>query len=306
MDKKKKVALTVAAAGAAAWAGSRLIARPQTRNLLPALDYDRPIVLAHRGGAGLAPENTMTAFRTSAELGVHGFEVDVYLTKDEEIIIFHDGDLSRTTDLRGKPGDYTLAELRKADFGHQFSISDGTYPFRGRCGGAVTLKELLDEFPHMLVNIDMKDAPDTYEGGIVPSKLWKVIDESGAHSRVVVTSFFDSQIDRFNLYARNQVALGAGEQEVRRAYLAFASGFGHLYQPGADVVQIPVSSGVFPLDLGPFIRFLGRRNIPVHYWTINDRTEMTRLIRAGAKGIITDRPDIAIEAVSAEFPDGEI
>ncbi|MET3575849.1 glycerophosphodiester phosphodiesterase [Bhargavaea ullalensis] len=306
MEKKKRIALTVAAAGAAAWAGSRMLSKPQIRSPLPALDYDRPIILAHRGGAGLAPENTMTAFRKSAELGVHGFEVDVYLTKDEEIIIFHDDSLGRTTDLEGKPGDYPLADLRKADFGYRFCTEDGLYPFRGQCGGAVTLKELLDEFPHMLINIDMKDAPDTYEGGIVPSKLWKVIDEAEAHNRVVVTSFFDSQIDRFNLYARNQVALGAGEHEVRRAYLSFASGFGHLYQPDADVIQIPVSSGVFPLDLGPFIRFLGKRNVPVHYWTINDPDEMIRLIRSGASGIITDRPDLAMEAVSLEFPGDEI
>ena len=145
----------------------------------------------------------------------------------------------------------------------------------------------------MLVNIDMKDAPDTYEGGLLPSKLWRVIEEADARHRVVVTSFHDSQIDRFNLYARNQIALGAGEQEVRRAYLAFASGFGHLYQPKADVFQIPVRSGMFPLDLPPFIRFLGRLNIPVHYWTINDRPTMERLIAAGAQGIITDRPDLA-------------
>lgn len=302
MEKKKKVALTVAAAGAAAWAGSRMLSKPQGRDPLPALDYDRPIVLAHRGGAGLAPESTKTAFRHAAELGVHGFEIDIHLTKDEEIIVFHDDSLDRTTDLRGRPGDYTLTELKQADFAYHFSPGDGTFPYRGKSGGAVTLKELLEEFPHMLINIDMKDAPDTYEGGIIPSKLWRVIEETDAHNRVIVTSFFDSQIDRFNLYARNQVALGAGEQEVRRAYLAFASGFGHLYQPEADVFQIPVRSGVFPLDLAPFIRFLAKRNIPVHYWTINEREQMDRLLLAGAMGIISDHPDIALEAAALDAP----
>lgn len=293
MTKKRKVALTVAAAGAAAWAGSKILSKPEGRTSVPALDYDVPIILAHRGGAGLAPENTMAAFEHAAGLGVHGFEIDVRLSKDEEVIVFHDETLERTTDLTGRPGDYTLAELAEADFGFRHAGQDGSYPFSGKAGGAVSLRRLLEEFPHMLVNIDMKDAPDTYEGGLLPSKLWRVIEEADARHRVVVTSFHDSQIDRFNLYARNQIALGAGEQEVRRAYLAFASGFGHLYQPRADVFQIPVRSGMFPLDLPPFIRFLGRLNIPVHYWTINDRPTMERLIAAGAQGIITDRPDLA-------------
>lgn len=293
MTKKRKVAMTVAAAGAAAWAGSKFLSKPEGRSPVPALDYDVPIILAHRGGAGLAPENTMAAFEHAAELGVHGFEIDVRLTKDEEVIVFHDETLGRTSDLDGHPGDYELSELEEADFGYHHAGEDGTYPFRGKAGGAVPLRKLLEAFPHMLVNIDMKDAPDTYEGGLLPSKLWRVIEEADARHRVVVTSFHDSQIDRFNLYARNQIALGAGEQEVRRAYLAFASGFGHLYQPKADVFQIPVRSGMFPLDLPPFIRFLGRLNIPVHYWTINDRPTMERLIAAGAQGIITDRPDLA-------------
>ncbi|RSK36923.1 glycerophosphodiester phosphodiesterase [Bhargavaea beijingensis] len=304
MTKKRKVALTVAAAGAAAWAGSKIFSKPEGRTSVPALDYDVPIILAHRGGAGLAPENTMPAFERAAGLGAHGFEIDVHLTKDEEVIVFHDETLERTTNLDGRPGDYTLAELEDADFGFRHAGEDGSYPFRGKAGGAVSLRRLLEDFPHLLINIDMKDAPDTYEGGLLPSKLWRVIEETDARHRVVVTSFHDSQIDRFNLYARNQIALGAGEQEVRRAYLAFASGFGHLYQPRADVFQIPVRSGIFPLDLPPFVRFLGRLNIPVHYWTINDRPTMERLIAAGAKGIVTDRPDLA--AGLAGGPENEV
>lgn len=307
MTKKRKVALTVAAAGAAAWAGSKFLAKPESRSSVPALAYNVPIVLAHRGGTGLAPENSLAAFERSAEFGVHGFEIDVCLTKDEEVIVFHDETLERTTNLEGRPGEYTLAELENADFGHRYMAEDGSFPFKGKAGGAVSLRKLLESFPHMLVNIDMKDAPNTYEGGLLPSKLWRIIEETESRDRVVVTSFYDSQVDRFNLYARNQIALGAGEQEVRRAYLAFASGFGHLYQPKADVFQIPLRSGIFPLDLPPFIRFLERLNIPVHYWTINDRVTMERLLAAGAKGIITDRPDLAVGlAGGPEHPETEL
>ena len=73
--------------------------------------------ISHRGESMDAPENTMAAFRLSQERGVFGFECDIYTTSDNEIICLHDVTLDRTTDGSGKPGDFTLAELRKLDAG---------------------------------------------------------------------------------------------------------------------------------------------------------------------------------------------
>ena len=298
MGKKTKVAIAIAAAGAAAWAGSKAISKPQRREDKEALEYEHPIILAHRGGSLIAPENSMSAFKKAAELGVHGFEIDIRLTKDEEIIVFHDEYIDRTTDGSGRVADMSLSELQAFDLGYHFVNEQQEFEYRGKGDAIITLRELFEEFPQMLINIDMKDSPDTYEGSLIPSKLWRLIDEMGAQNRVVVTSFHDEQIDRFNLYAQNSVALGAGENEVRKAYSAYTSQFGHLYHPRADVVQIPVRSGVFPLDGEGFIGFLSNLNVPVHYWTINDTPTMERLIRSGAKGIVTDRPDIAIQLLS--------
>ncbi|MGE6487873.1 glycerophosphodiester phosphodiesterase [Paenisporosarcina sp. NPDC076898] len=294
MGKKTKVAIAIAAAGAAAWAGSKAISKPQKREDKEALQYEHPIILAHRGGSLIAPENSMAAFKKAAELGVHGFEIDIRLTKDEEIVVFHDEYVDRTTDGAGRIADMTLSELQAFDLGYQFINAQQEYEFRGQGETIITLRELFEEFPQMLINIDMKDSPETYEGSLIPSKLWRLIEELGAQNRVVVTSFYDEQIDRFNLYAQNTVALGAGENEVRKAYSAYTSQFGHLYHPRADVVQIPVKSGIFPLDGEGFINFLTKLNVPVHYWTINDPQIMERLLKSGAKGIVTDRPDLAI------------
>ncbi len=298
MGKKTKVAIAIAAAGAAAWAGSKAISKPQKREDKQALQYDSPIILAHRGGSLIAPENTMVAFKNAAELGVHGFEIDIRLTKDEEIIVFHDEYVDRTTDGSGLVANMTLDELKLLDFGYQFLNNEQEYAYRGQGESVLTLRELFEQFPQMLINIDMKDSPETYEGSLIPSKLWRLIEEMGAQHRVVVTSFFDEQIDRFNLYAQNSVALGAGENEVRKAYSAYTSQFGHLYHPRTDVMQIPVKSGVFPLDGAGFIHFLSKLNVPVHYWTVNDKETMERLLAAGAQGIITDRPDIAVQLMA--------
>ena len=298
MGKKTKVAIAIAAASAAAWAGSKALSKPQKRSDKDALQYDQPIVLAHRGGSHLAPEHTMAAFRKAAELGVHGFEIDIRLTKDEEIVVFHDEYVDRTCDGSGRVADLTLEELQLLNFGYNFVDLDGYLPYREDKQSIITLRSLLEEFPQMLVNIDMKDAPDTYEGGLMPSKLWRLIEELGVENRVVVTSFFDEQIDRFNLYAQNKVALGAGQGEVKKAYTSFTSQFSHLYHPKVDVFQIPSKFGVFALDNARFIRFLENLNIPVHYWTINDVSTMEQLLAVGAKGIVTDRPDLAVELLN--------
>lgn len=297
MGKKTKIGFAAVAVGAAAWAGSKALANPQARPQKEILSYDTPVVLAHRGGSAIAPENTLAAFKKSSELGVQGFEIDIRLTKDEEIIVFHDEYLDRTTDGAGRVADFTLAELQKFDLGYHFMDKNGQHSYRGKGEKIITLKELLEQFPELHINIDIKDSPETYEGSLMPSKLWRLIDSLGAHSQVVVTSFYDEQIDRFNLYAQNRVAIGAGENEIRKAYTAFNSQFGHLYKPRADVFQIPVRSSMFRLDLPRFIAFLGNLNIPVHYWTIDVAEEIEALLTAGAKGIITDRPDIAVEAI---------
>lgn len=294
MGKKTKIALAIAAASAAAWAGSKAISKPQQREGKTALHFDRPIILAHRGGSHLAPEHTMPAFEKSAQLGVDGFEIDIRLTKDEEIIVFHDATIDRTTDGFGLVADMTLEEINAFNHGYQFEDVDGNRPFRDKKVDVVTLRALLETYSTMLVNIDIKDAPDTYEGSLMPSKLWRLIEELSVEDRVVVTSFYSEQVDRFNLYAQNRVALGAGESDVRKAFTAFSSQFGHLYHPKVDVFQIPTKSGVVALDSPKFIQFLNNLNIPVHYWTINDLVTMNKLIQNGAKGIITDRPDIAI------------
>lgn len=295
MGKKTKIAIAIAAASAAAWAGSKAISKPQQREGKQALQFDHPIILAHRGGAHLEPEHTMLAFEKSAQLGVDGFEIDIRLTKDEEIIVFHDATVDRTTNGCGLVAAMTLAEINALNHGYQFKNLAGEFPYRQQKIDVVTLRQLLESYPNMLINIDMKDAPDTYEGSLMPSKLWRLLEELGAINRVVVTSFYGEQIDRFNLYAQNQVALGAGESDVRKAFAAFSSQFGHLYHPKVDVFQIPPKSGVVSLDSPKFIQFLSKLNIPVHYWTINDLVTMKKLIRNGAQGIVTDRPDIAIE-----------
>lgn len=293
MGKKTKIALAVAAASAAAWAGTKAMAKPQPRDGKAVLQHNRPVVFAHRGGAHLAPENTLQAFEKAVSYGVDGLDLDVRLTKDEEILVFHDASVDRTTDGVGLIADLTVDQIKALNHGYNFEDLDGNHTYREEQVDAITLREVFEKFPDLLLSIDIKDAPDTYEGSLIPSKLWRLIEEFDALDRVIVTSFYNEQIERFNLYAQDKVALGSSEGEVRKAVTAYTSQFGHLYNPAADVFQVPAKSGLIPLDSPKFIQFLQGLNVPVHFSDVNDLVTINRLIRLGAKGIVTDRPDIA-------------
>ena len=295
MGRKTNVALTVGMAGVTAWAATKVVAKPVPREAKKALNFDNPVILAHRGGLFEAPENTLAAFTKSAELGVHGFAIDVRLTKDEEILVFHDEYLDRTTDFTGKVSDFNLVELKKADAGYQFTNENGENSYRAMGEKLLTLQELLERFPHMFVSINIKESPETYEGSLIPSKLWRLIELLGVEDRVAITSPYGEQTDRFNLYAQNRIATGASNDQVKKAFAAFASQFGHLYSPCADLFRIPIKLGIFPLDGEGFISFLSKLNVLVYYENVDDHDAIIRLINAGAAGFITNNPSLAIQ-----------
>ena len=110
--------------------------------LLPFLDHPAPIPFAHRGGAGVFPENTLPAFKNAIDIGYKNLETDVHLTKDREVIAFHDESLERVANISEKISDLTLKELSQIKIDNYATIP--------------TLLELLELFPQAKINIDPK------------------------------------------------------------------------------------------------------------------------------------------------------
>ena len=293
MGKKTKIALAIAAASAAVWAGTKAVAKPQKREGKELLQFERPVVLGLHGGGILAPEHSMIGFELAANHGLDGFKVDVRLTKDEEIVLFHDESLERTANFIGNIKDLTLEELKAFNIGENFVNEAGERLYADEHVQIVTLRELLTEYPNKLIYIDMKDHPDTYEGSLMPSKLWRLMEELDQYDNVIVTSSYNEQLDRFNLYAQNRVVLGASDAELTKAYTTFTSQFGHLYNPKADVFTAPSKSSVMNFEAPKFVQFLTDLNCAIFYTEANDLVTMNRYISGGAKGILTNRPDIA-------------
>lgn len=292
MKSLRKLIILLASLYAGVYFVTKWTSRQVIEPVKPYFKRSGPYIFAHRGGAAIAPEHTNAAFKQAHAHGVDGFEIDVRLTKDEEIVVMHDLYIDRTSNNAGKVSDYTLEELRAFDFGYHFEDAAGAFPYRDDSEARImTLQELIEKYPDMLINIDIKDEPDTLAGILIPKILKELIDNTESHDRVLVTSFHDVQIERFRLYSGQEIATGAGVDEVKRGYFLHLSGFGHMYQPRTDTFQIPTNYGPLRLDNASFIQYLRRLNVVPGYWTINRLDEIESLIDKGAHTIVTDHPE---------------
>ncbi len=280
MGRKTKVALTVGAASVAAWAASKVASKQEKRADKKALRFSEIAVLTDTQLSQQAEVHQLSTLLEAADLGVHGFAVDIQLTKDEEILLVPSQELLLSDEI----ADYTLQEIQSE---HNNSSTINTSQ---DAGVIVSLRKLLEKFPQLLLVVSMSDSPTTYEGSLIPSKLWRLLKEMDATERVVVTSPYDEQIDRFNLYAQNSVALGAGSEEIKKAYVVYTSKFGHLYRPNADLFCLPEKLGVFPLASEGFVNFLQDLNIKVFY-ELNETSDFKKLSKMRVDGFITSQPE---------------
>ncbi|MBW6455803.1 MAG: glycerophosphodiester phosphodiesterase [Trueperaceae bacterium] len=252
---------------------------------------DRVHVHAHQGGDHLWPGNTMLAFENAVALGVDVLELDTQVTADGVVVVIHDDTVDRTTNGSGAVAVMTLEELRELDAAYRWRPPGGpaeVFPHRGEGHAVPTLAEVLEAFPTVGVNLDMK-AQDPR----VPEATCEVIRAAGRVDSVMVASFHDANLSAFRR-ACPEVATSAGPGEVRDFYAFNLLFLGRWTVPAADAFQVPVRQGFIEIVTPRMVRGLRERNVRLDVWTINDEAEMRRLLDLGVSGIITDRPDLAL------------
>lgn len=260
-----------------------LLAKPAPDH--PFFDCERPLAIAHRGGAGLWPENTLYAFERAYEMGVDVLEMDVRLSKDGVPVVIHDRTVERTTDGEGRVADFTLAELRALDAGYGWTGDGGrTFPFRGRGIRAPALAEALAAFPDARMNIEIKG-----EGEALADALCGLIRAHGREDRTLVVSGRHGTIEAFRR-ACPEVATAASFREGMTFYALDRLRLGWLYSP-PNAFQGPEYMGKLRLITPRLIRTAHARNAEVHVWTANEAEDMRRLLDMGVDGIMTDYPD---------------
>jgi glycerophosphoryl diester phosphodiesterase len=260
----------------------------------------RPLVYAHRGGAALRPENTIVSFDYGLSLGADGLEFDVHLSRDGVVVVHHDATLERTTNATGPVSSLTADELAKVDAGHWFTPSDGRgkaaaeveYPFRGQGHAIPRLRQVLLRYPGVPLIIELK-AND-------PELAERVIEEvraARATDRVAFGSF-GWRVLRAARRLEPQIPTGASREEVRlalyRSWVRWPLG-----NESYREFQVPERSGPTRIVSRNFITHAHRAGMKVKVWTVNDPADMRRLLEWGVDGLISDRPDLAVAAVSA-------
>ncbi|MCB9779566.1 MAG: glycerophosphodiester phosphodiesterase [Alphaproteobacteria bacterium] len=252
-------------------------------------------VIGHRGARALAPENTMAGFALAADSWGLPFELDVHLSSDGVPVVVHDETLDRTTDGVGFVDETPVATLRGLDAGSHFSAAFAGEPLP-------LLRDVLRRFgPAVVIDVELKNPRDP---ATVPTLAGAVVDEleaAGVVDRVLVTSFNPHLLAavraRNPAIARGQLTgtfRGADLNPLEKLSLR------HLWLNGKAVPDV-LAVEADRLSRG-YVRRMKRRGYRILAWTVNDPDEMRRLVEYGVDGLITDRPDIALQVVGQESP----
>ena len=236
----------------------------------------RTQVTAHRGSSRVAPENTLYAFEEALASGADYIELDVQLTADEQLVVFHDEKLDRTTDGTGKLSDYTYDELMKLSAGSWFrkngEFDDAKIPLLSE------VLELADD--GILLNIEIKDHGDTIR---TAEKTVEVIKEYDFEDSCYVTSFSYAAVKKVK-------QLDPDIKTGLIANVATTTAFTQLkYIDALSMNHLLVNSTV--------VNDVHQNGKRIFVWTVDNKSEMKNMMALGVDNIITNRPDLAAEIV---------
>ena len=189
-------------------------------------------IWAHRGCSQMYPENTLLAFEKAAAIeGLIGIELDIQLTKDGHMVVFHDEKIDRTTDGTGELRSYTLAELKK----YRIDAGNGTYE------RIPTIEEVLDLLEDKMrsglkLNIELKNSILPYEG--MEQKIVDVIHKRGLQENVIYSSFSALSLEKIRSID-SETEIGILDTKISDCLFKLKGGCGanalHPYWKGMDL-----------------------------------------------------------------------
>ena len=251
------------------------------------LDGPRPRLFAHRGGARIAPENTIEAFAAGLAAGADRLEMDVHATSDGHVVVLHDPTVDRTTDGTGPVREMTLAELHRLDAGARFAGDGGDFPFRGRGVRVPTLAAVLEAFPGVPLNIEIKQDEPQMEHAVLG-----VLDRFDARAQVLLAAEESTIMARIRAVAPD-VLTSFSAADVLEFVTAWHGGTLDAYRPPGIALQIPPSFGETQLVTAESVAIAHGMGLEMHVWTIDDPAEMAALLDLGVDAIMTDVPPLA-------------
>jgi glycerophosphoryl diester phosphodiesterase len=258
----------------------------------------RVVAFAHQGGSFEGPSSTLIAIERALDHGATAIELDVHATKDRQIVVCHDETVDRTTNHHGAIAALTLSELRDMDNAYWWIAGDVVARGRNdeeyldrakapvdRRYGIATLEEVVESFPHVVLNMDIKrTAPDVEPYEQLLADELRRLERS---SSVIVASFHDDAIQKFRRVAP-EFSTSAATGETAAFFFSLSE-----QTPVVAPVcsfQVPATFGEITVVDERFVEVAHQSGIAVHVWTVNDVDEMNRLLDLGVDGIISDTP----------------
>ena len=234
----------------------------------------KTLIWAHRGASAYAPENTLSSFAMAAEMKADGIELDIQLTKDNEIVVVHDEELSRVSDGSGWVKDHTLAELRSMNFSKTHpEFKDEKIP---------TLEEVYElvKPTGMTVNVELKTGIFWYRG--IEQIVLELTKKMGMEERVIYSSFnhytlrhmkeMDPSIQTGLLYSDDWIGVAP-----------YAAGVVHV-----DALH----PALYHLQEEGYVETARKNGLETHVWTVDEPEHIRMCLDLGVEAIITDKPDL--------------
>lgn len=236
------------------------------------------VIIGHRGASAYHPENTMSAFRAAYEMGAEMIELDVTLSKDGIPVVIHDETLDRTTTGQGSVSDHTLEELKTLDAGSWFSAEHSEEPIP-------TLEEVLEFAKGKIsVNIEIKTEAVTDEAwGGIEQKAWELVKKYEMEDYVLFSSFDYRAVAHLKKINVDIAAALLYEKEQSAS------------QTPSELVEV-YSADAFNCSYRQFSKKWAKEaseaGFPVFVYTVNGERLMRKMIKRGASGIFSDKPDV--------------
>lgn len=241
-----------------------------------------PRCIAHRGGGGVRPENTIEAFTAAYREGIRYFELDVHTSRDGVLVVCHDPDLKRTTDSTALIRELTYADIARADAGYRFETA-GEFPFRGKGIRIPGLEDVLGLFNDAFFVIEIKQVEPNLTG-----TLNTALSAAAIRRRVLIASEHQVALEQMRALAPELPTSFSG-REIMGFFAALMSRMEGYHSP-ADAVQIPPSHESMLLATATSVAAAHALGLEMHVWTINEADQMRNLLDLGIDGILTDYP----------------
>ena len=225
------------------------------------------IGLSHRGNSKKFIENSFEAFNSVIQMGYKHIETDLRMTKDNEVIAFHDPDLKRLFNLDLQVKDLTFNKIANL--------------FKEKNCSLLTLEDALKKFPEIHFNIDLK-VKEVIQDSI------KVVENLNAFNRVCFASFHSSHTKKILQHNQNAI-VSMGMKDV--ALFKFFK----FQNKKIKIIQIPLKWKGIRVLTRNLIQKIDKSNLLVHVWTVNDRKTINYLIDLGVNGIVTDEPELLMK-----------